>query len=230
MKVEALFISDVHLGSRGTDTQSLLETLKQYDPEHLFIVGDFIDGWLLKRRHIWSQENTNIIRKILSYTKKGTKVIYLTGNHDEFLRSYIPIDLGPNIEILNEYQWKGYYITHGDLYDGIVQMKWLAHLGSFGYEAAIIIDRFMKRIGFKKSISKWLKDNVKKAVSFITEFENSLCKEAEKRGCQGVICGHIHKPSNQFINGIHYLNCGDWIENNSYIVYDKGLYYSRNSL
>ena len=229
-KVEAIFISDVHLGSRGAKSEALLSTLKKYQPKHLFIVGDFIDGWLLKKRHYWNQDNTNVIRKILSYSKKGTKVVYIVGNHDEFLRSYLPMDFGDTITIADDYIWNDYYIVHGDAYDGVVNMKWLAHLGSIGYELAISIDRILKKFGHKKSISKWAKDSVKGAIKFITSFEDQLAFQAKKRGCKGVICGHIHKPENKFIDDIHYLNCGDWIENNSYIVYDKGRFISRNSL
>jgi hypothetical protein len=230
MKIEALFISDVHLGSKGSNAAKLLETLKKYEPKRLFIVGDFIDGWLLKKRHYWTQDYTNVIRKILSYSKKGTHVTYITGNHDEFLRHYSPQTLGSNIEIVDEVIWNGYYITHGDLYDGVVNLKWLAHLGSVGYELAITLDRFMKRLGYKKSLSKWAKDSVKGAVKFITSFEDQLVYQAKSRGCKGVICGHIHKPEDRKINSIHYLNCGDWIENNSYIIYDKGHFNHYNSL
>lgn len=222
MKVDALFISDVHLGSKGSNAELLLEMLKEYEPKELIIVGDFIDGWLLKKRHYWTQDFSNVIRKILSYTKKGTKVTYITGNHDDFLRSYIPIYFGDNINVVNEMVWEDYFITHGDLYDGIVQMKWLGKLGSFGYELAISLDMLMKKFGYKKSLSKFLKKKVKDAVKFITNFEEQLVYQSKKRNCKGVICGHIHTPENKYIDGIHYLNCGDWIENNSYIIYDKG--------
>ena len=218
MKIEALFISDVHLGSRGSNAKELLEVLKQYKPKTLFIVGDFIDGWLLKKRHYWNQDFTNVLRKVLSYTKKGTKVVYITGNHDEFLRHYVG-DFGENITICDEYIWNGYYITHGDLYDGVVQMKWLGMLGSIGYELAIRIDRFMKFFGYKRSLSKWAKTKVKNAVKFITDFEVQLAYQARKRNCKGVICGHIHQPEMKTIEGVHYVNCGDWIENNTYITF-----------
>jgi len=220
MKIEALFISDVHIGSRGSNSKLLLETLKKWEPEYLFIVGDFIDGWLLKKRHYWNQDSTNLIRKILSYSKRGTKVVYITGNHDDFLRHYTPLDFDANIKIVDEFEWKGYLITHGDLYDGVVSMKWLAKLGSWGYELAINIDRIMKKLGYRKSLSKWAKDKVKNAVKFITDFENQLAFQAKKRNLGGVICGHIHKPEDKMIGDIHYLNCGDWIENNSYIIFD----------
>jgi UDP-2,3-diacylglucosamine pyrophosphatase LpxH len=222
MKVDALFISDVHLGSKGSNAKLLLEMLKEYEPKELIIVGDFIDGWLLKKRHYWTQDFSNVIRKILSYTKKGTKVTYITGNHDDFLRSYIPIYFGDNINVVNEMVWEDYFITHGDLYDGIVQMKWLGKLGSFGYELAISLDMLMKKFGYKKSLSKFLNKKVKDAVKFVTNFEEQLVYQSKKRNCKGVICGHIHTPENKFVDGIHYLNCGDWIENNSYIIYDKG--------
>ena len=222
MKVEALFISDVHLGSKGSKASELLETLKKYEPEYLFIVGDFIDGWILKKRHYWTQDFTNLIRKVLSYSKKGTQVIYITGNHDDFLRNYSPISLGINIKIVNEYVWNEYYITHGDLYDGIVSMKWLGILGSIGYEIAIGIDHFLKKLGHKKSLSKYLKKKVKNAIKFITDFESQLVYQAKERGCKGVIAGHIHTPADKIIKDIHYLNCGDWIENNSYIIYNGG--------
>ena len=224
MKVDALFISDVHLGSKGCNAEKLLQVLKLYEPKKLFIVGDFIDGWLLKKRYYWKQEYTNLIRKILSYSKNGTEVIYITGNHDEFLRAYVPMDMG-NIKIVNEYEYNGYLITHGDLYDGIVQLKWLGILGSYGYELAISIDRALKKFGYKKSFSKMVKDKVKSAVTFITDFEKQLGYQAYTRGLKGVVCGHIHKPEDKKISvkdmDIHYLNCGDWIENYSYIVYTK---------
>ena len=225
MKVDALFISDVHLGSKGCNADKLLEVLKEHKPKQLFLVGDIIDGWLLKKRNYWTQDFTNVIRKILSYSKSGIEVVYITGNHDEFLRSYSNTELG-NIKIVDEWQWNGYLITHGDLYDGVVQLKWLGVLGSWGYELAIYIDRTLKKFGYKKSISKTLKDKVKKAVKFITDFEKQLAYQSHTKKLKGVICGHIHKPEDKYITikdtQIHYLNCGDWIENNSYIIYNKG--------
>lgn len=224
MKVDALFISDIHLGSRGCNAKELLSVLKYYEPDYLFIVGDFIDGWLLKKRHYWTQDFTNVIQKILSYSKKGTKVIYITGNHDEYLRKYSTLEL-ENIYICDEYIWNDYFITHGDKYDGVVQLKWLGKLGGWGYEMAIILDRTIKRMGYKRSLSKWLKDKVKSAVKFITEFEKQLMYQAEKRNCHGVICGHIHTPVIRFyytdFDGMTYINCGDFVENNSYILFNN---------
>jgi UDP-2,3-diacylglucosamine pyrophosphatase LpxH len=224
MKTKAIFISDVHLGSKGSNPKELYKLLTKEQPEKIFIVGDFIDGWLLKKRFYWTKDCTDVIRKILSYSNKGTEVVYITGNHDDFLRSYSPLNFG-NIKIVDEWEWNGYLITHGDLYDGIVQLKWLGIIGSYGYELALSIDRVLKRLGYKKSFSKMTKDKVKSAVKFITDFERQLAYQAHSRGLKGVICGHIHKPEDKIIEiknqPIHYLNCGDWIENNSYISYNK---------
>lgn len=227
-KVEALFISDVHLGSKGSNADDLLKMLKEYEPEYLFIVGDFIDGWLLKKRHYWTQDFTNVIRKILSYSKNGTKVVYVTGNHDDFLRHYTPTSFSENIQIVDEFIWNGYYIVHGDQFDGIVKMKWLGVLGSWGYEAAIWIDRVLKRLGYKRSLSKFLKRNVKDAIKFITDFEKQAAYQAKLHNCHGVIVGHIHTPTDTYVGDIHYLNCGDWVENNSYIVYKNGKFTIKN--
>jgi UDP-2,3-diacylglucosamine pyrophosphatase LpxH len=224
MNTKIIFISDVHLGSKGSNPKELYKLLNKEQPEKIFIVGDFIDGWLLKKRFHWTKDSTDVIRKILSYSNKGTEVVYITGNHDDFLRSYSPLNFG-NIKIVDEWEWNGYLITHGDLYDGIVQLKWLGIIGSYGYELALSIDRGLKRLGYKKSFSKMTKDKVKSAVKFITDFERQLAYQAHSRGLKGVICGHIHKPENKKIKiknkTIHYLNCGDWIENNSYISYNK---------
>ena len=217
MKIKALFISDIHLGSKGSNTAELLKVLKHYDPEYLFIVGDFIDGWLLQRRHYWPQNNTNVIQKILKLSKKKTKVIYITGNHDEFLRDYEGLDFG-NILVVDEYVFDDMFIVHGDKYDGVVKLHWLGKLGGKGYEIAIGIDRFFKKLGAKWSFSKFVKDKIKEAVKFVTRFEQELTQQARLRGCTGVICGHIHKPEDRFIEEIRYLNCGDWVENNSYVI------------
>jgi UDP-2,3-diacylglucosamine pyrophosphatase LpxH len=223
MKIDALFISDVHLGSKGSNANQVLEILKQYQPQHLFLVGDIIDGWLLKRKFRWPQSHTNVLRKILSHSKNGTKVIYIPGNHDQFLREYGEFSFG-NVEIHNEYVWNNTFITHGDLYDGVVKLKWLGVLGSVGYDMAISIDRTLKKMGMKRSLSKFLKNKVKEAVKFITQYEIELTRQAKKHHCTTVISGHIHHPEDRMVDAIRYLNCGDWIENNSYIIYNKGEY------
>lgn len=223
MKIQALFISDVHLGSKGSNAEQVLEVLKMYQPEYLFLVGDIIDGWLLKRKFRWPQSHTNVIRKIMSYSKNGTKVIYIPGNHDEFMRDYLDLQFG-NIEVHNEYIYNNTYITHGDLYDGVVKLKWLGILGSVGYDMAISIDRRLKSWGYKRSLSKYLKDKVKEAVKFMTSFEMEIVRQGIKHNCATVMCGHIHHPDDKMVDGIRYLNCGDWIENNSYIIYNDNEY------
>jgi len=197
--MKAVFISDVHLGSKGSNADKVIEMLKKESPTHLFLIGDFIDGWLLKKRNYWKQDYTNLLRHILTLSKNGTEIIYITGNHDDFLRSYTPLILN-NIQIVDEYVWNNYLITHGDLYDGIVKMKWLGVLGSIGYEIAIYIDKSLKQFGYRKSFSKMIKDKVKHAVKFITNFEEQLAYQAYKRNLDGVICGHIHKPENKILN------------------------------
>ena len=221
MKIDALFISDVHLGSKGSNADDVLNVLKKYQPKYLFLVGDIIDGWLLRRKFRWPQSHTNVIRKILSYSKNDIKVIYIPGNHDDFLREYGEFSFG-NIEVHNEYIWNNIFITHGDLYDGVVKLKWLGVLGSIGYDMAISIDRGLKKIGFKRSLSKFLKNKVKEAVKFITQYEIELTRQAKKHGCSTVISGHIHHPDDRMIDGVRYLNTGDWIENNSYITFHEG--------
>ena len=223
MRIDALFISDVHLGSKGSNADEVLKVLKTYQPDYLFLVGDVIDGWLLKRKFRWPQSHTNVLRKIMSYSKNGTKVIYIPGNHDQFLREYGEFSFG-NIEIHNEFIWNNTFITHGDLYDGVVKLKWLGILGSVGYDMAISIDRFLKRLGMKRSLSKFLKSRVKEAVKFITQYEMELIRQAKKHGFVNVISGHIHHPEDRMVDGVRYLNCGDWIENNSYIICNDGKY------
>jgi UDP-2,3-diacylglucosamine pyrophosphatase LpxH len=151
---------------------------------------------------------------------KDKEIIWISGNHDEFLRKYTPIELG-NIRVVDEYTENGIWFCHGDKYDGIVKMHWLGMLGSVGYDLAIVIDRFLKRFNKNTSLSKFLKDNVKAAVSFMVDFENEMVRQAKKRNCHTVVCGHIHTPDDKEIDGVRYLNCGDWIENNSFIIYSN---------
>ena len=225
MEIEALFLSDIHLGTKYTKTKELLEVLKKYKPKNLFLIGDIIDGWSLKKNHFWTQEQTNIIRKFLSYSKNGTNIYYITGNHDDFLRNY-NFNLG-NIHIINEIIWNGCFITHGDKYDTLVMNnKWLAHIGSIGYDLVLYLNKHIQNtrnfFNLKpKSFSKWIKKNVKDAVNFLYKFEEILITETKKKNCDIVICGHVHTPNDTIINNIRYLNTGDWIENCSYIIYDK---------
>lgn len=217
--MKTLVISDIHIGSKGCNTDAVLSLL-QTEYDRYILVGDIIDGWLFKKYKKFTYQHTRVIRRLLKLSK-NKEIIWIAGNHDEFLRKYIGMEIG-NIKIVNEWIEDGIWYCHGDEYDGIVKMKWLGHLGSVGYDLAIVIDRFLKKFGNKKSLSKYLKNNVKAAISFMVDFENEMVRQAKKRNCHTVICGHIHSPIDKKIDGVHYMNTGDWIENNSYIVNDDG--------
>lgn len=216
LDVKTLFISDVHLGSKGSKADELLELFKSIKFQQLVLVGDFIDGWILKRRHWWKQSHTDVIRKVLKYSKKK-RVIYISGNHDDFLRE---IDTGEwgNIQIKHEWIYNNIFVVHGDLYDGVVKYKWLGKLGSVGYELSIGFDLIMRKFGIKKSLSTVLKTRVKDAIKYLNKFESQLVYQAKKRGCDTVICGHIHTPKDTDYGDIRYMNCGDWMQNSSFIV------------
>jgi UDP-2,3-diacylglucosamine pyrophosphatase LpxH len=223
-----LIISDVHLGSKGSRTEDLLKLLAKEKYDRLILVGDIIDGWLIKKYHWFPESHIKVIKKILKISKKK-EVIYITGNHDEFLREYAPHSIG-NISIVNEFIEGDVWIVHGDLYDGVVKLRWLGILGTVGYDFAIGIDQWAKKIGIKTSLSKFLKNNVKQAIKFITQFESELIRQCIKRDCNTVICGHIHTPSDKEVDGIRYLNTGDWIENTSYIIWEGDKFILKNYL
>ena len=230
MKYKSIFISDIHLGTRFSKAKVLLNFFKHNESEQLILVGDIIDGWAIKRKLIWPQEHSDVIQKILKKAKKGTKVTFITGNHDEFLRPFVPLILGNSVSIANELEYiainkKKYYITHGDFFDSITMTKkWLAILGDYGYDLLlhlnVVLNFLRKRIGIKKywSLSKYVKDNVKSSVSFISDFEAVLSTHAKNKGYDGIICGHIHKAEIRDIEDIEYLNCGDWVESCTAIV------------
>jgi UDP-2,3-diacylglucosamine pyrophosphatase LpxH len=216
--MKTLVISDVHIGSKGCNTEGVIALLKNTEFDRLILVGDIIDGWLFKKYKKFSVEHTRLIRKLLKVSKEH-EVIWIAGNHDEFLREYLPVTIG-GIKVVDEFCEAGIWFCHGDRYDGIVKMHWLGMLGSIGYDLAIVIDRLLKKFNKKTSLSKYLKDNVKAAISFMTDFENEMVRQAKKRNCHTVICGHIHTPADKQIDGVRYLNTGDWIENTSYVIYE----------
>ncbi len=217
--MKTLVISDVHIGSKGCKAEEILNLLKDETFERYILVGDIIDGWLFVKYKKFTYDHARVIRRLLKLSKKK-EIIWIAGNHDEFLRKYIPMELG-NIKIVDEWIENGIWFSHGDKYDGIVKLKWLGVLGSAGYDLAIVVDRFLKKIGHKKSISKYLKDNVKAAISFMVDFENEMVRQAKKRSCHTVVCGHIHTASDKNIDGVRYLNTGDWVENCSHVEYDS---------
>jgi len=219
--MKTLVISDLHIGSKGCNTKAIINLLKTEEYDRLILVGDIIDGWLFQRYKKFSEEHSKVIRKLFKISKEK-EIIWISGNHDEFLRKYTPMQLG-NIKIVDEFIEDGIWFCHGDKYDGIIKMHWLGMLGSIGYDAAIVIDRFLKKFNKKTSLSKYLKDNVKAAVSFMIDFESEMTRQAKKRNCHTVICGHIHTPADKFIDDIRYINTGDWIENTSYVIYKSGM-------
>jgi UDP-2,3-diacylglucosamine pyrophosphatase LpxH len=229
-KYKSIFISDVHLGTSDSQAKELLEFLKDNESENLYLVGDIIDGWALRRKFKWLQSHSDVIQKILRKARKGTKIYYVLGNHDEFVRPFLPLMLGDNIYVANEFDYidtsgKRYLVTHGDFFDSITMTKkWLALLGDQAYMFTLKINRpinyIRELLGYRKywSLSQYLKQNVKKSVNFITDYEQVLSKEAIRGDYDGVVCGHIHHAEIRYIDGIHYLNCGDWVESASALV------------
>ena len=217
-----LFISDVHLGTRGCQAERLLDFLRWHDADTIYLVGDIVDGWQLRSGWYWPQSHNDVVQKLLRKARKGARIIYVPGNHDEFLRDYFGTHFG-GIEVADSAIHKSadglrYLVIHGDHFDLVVtQARWLALLGDKAYEFAIIVNRLFnavrRRLGFGYwSLSKWAKLKVKNAVSYIGEFEKTLVAEAKRHDVDGVICGHIHLAAIHRDFGIRYVNCGDWVE------------------
>jgi UDP-2,3-diacylglucosamine pyrophosphatase LpxH len=218
----SLFISDVHLGTRGCQAERLLDFLRYHDADVIYLVGDIVDGWQLKSSWYWPQAHNDVVQKLLRKGRKGARLIYIPGNHDEFLRGYYGTHFG-GIEVVESLihespDGRRYLVIHGDCFDLVVtQARWLALLGDKAYEFAVFVNRLFngvrRRLGFPYwSLSQWAKLKVKNAVSYIGEFEKTLVAEAEREKVNGVICGHIHKAAIHDDFGIRYINCGDWVE------------------
>lgn len=224
----ALFISDVHLGMKAVQIGPLLEFLEAHDAETIYLVGDLLDGWRLQKSWRWPKSYNALVQALLSKAKGGARIIYLPGNHDEFLRDYLGTYFG-DIEIADKVihhtaDGKRYLIIHGDQFDVVVRhAKWLAHLGDWAYNFAlranIGINLVRRRLGFDYwSLSAWAKHKVKNAVSFISRYEQALSLEASRTGVDGVICGHIHHADIHNNFGTHYINIGDWVESCTAVV------------
>nr|WP_319558117.1 UDP-2,3-diacylglucosamine diphosphatase [Thiomicrorhabdus sp.] len=222
-RYRTIWFSDSHLGSKGCKAEFLSDFLKHNDCETLIMVGDILDGWKMRKKVFWPQEHTNVIRRILTRAKRGTKVIYITGNHDDMLRRYSGIDFG-NIHLVDEYlhitaDGRKLWCIHGDQFDGVIQChRWLAYCGDVMYESMLHLNRWYnqarRKFGFGYwSLSAYLKHKVKRAVNFISDFEEAVAKSAVQKGMDGVVCGHIHHPEIRDIHeNIIYYNCGDWVE------------------
>ena len=221
-RLRSIFISDLHLGTQGCQAKALLSFLKSNPSDHLYLVGDIIDGWQLRRRWYWPQEHNDVVQKILRRVRKGCRVIFVPGNHDEFVRHFVDHHFG-GVEVVTEAihttaDGKRLWVVHGDLYDGVIQYaKWLAYLGDTLYEFTLRLNRHFNslraRLGLPYwSLSQYLKHRVKGAVNFISSFESAVAAEARKRGLDGVVCGHIHHAEIRQMGEVEYLNCGDWVE------------------
>ena len=221
----SIFISDCHLGSRDCKAESLINFLKNNSCDTLYLVGDIIDGWkITQNKWKWKQSHTNVIRRILGHAKKGTRVVYVAGNHDEFLRPMIPYSVTFGlIEIHNQIEHVGangkrYLVTHGDLFDGITRLApWINFLGDKAYDFVLSLNNkfnwIRRRFGFGYwSLSRYLKGRIKTAVDFIFHFEKNLAGYCKKRGFDGVIAGHVHHAEIKIIDGVRYSNTGDWVE------------------
>jgi len=228
LRFRSIFISDLHLGTPGCQAGHLLEFLRHTESTYLYLVGDIVDGWQLKRRWYWHQSHNDVVQKVLRKARKGTRVVYIAGNHDEALRHFLGVAFG-GIEIAGEAvhhtaDGRRLLVTHGDLFDAVVQRaRWLAHLGDRAYGAALKLNQWLNQASARLGISYWslsqyLKLRVKNAVSYIADFESALAHEARRRGLDGVVCGHIHKAQIRDIDGILYCNDGDWVESLTALV------------
>jgi UDP-2,3-diacylglucosamine pyrophosphatase LpxH len=238
-KCRAIFVSDLHLGARASQADAFLNFLRHHDVGTIYLVGDIIDFWSLKRSPLWLQSHNDVLQKLLRKARKGTRIIFIPGNHDEAVRGYCGMIFGA-IEIHHDIvhvmaDGRRFLVMHGDEFDVIVRYaRWLALLGDRSYEFALWCNRplnlIRRRLGFGYwSLAAYLKMRVKSAVNFIGEFENAIAEEAKRRNVDGVICGHIHHMADRMIDGVRYVNCGDWVESCTAIAedYDGKLHHIR---
>ena len=228
MHYRAVFISDLHLGTPGCQAEALIEFLKSHTSDYLYLVGDIVDGWQLRRKWYWPQAHNDVVQKLLRRARKGCHVVYIPGNHDEFARGFVGHHFG-GIEVTEEachtlVDGRKLLLIHGDYFDAVVKYaKWLAYVGDNLYELALRMNRHLNRVRARMGLRYWslsafLKSKVKKALNFIADFEKALAHEAHKRGYQGVVCGHIHRAEIRMIDGVLYCNDGDWVESRSALV------------
>jgi len=227
--VAAVFVSDLHLGTKSSQDHHFVEFLKAYDMKTLYLVGDVIDGWRLKRSGwYWPQGHNDVLQKLLRKARKGTEIIYVPGNHDEFLRNFLGLTFG-GVKIVDRIvhttvDGRRFLVLHGDQFDMVVRHAvWLAAVGSVLYDMALWLNRHVndvrRRLGFTYwSLSAWAKRKVKGAVNYIGRFEEVLVAEARREGVDGIICGHIHHAAIEHYDGIDYINSGDWVESCTAVV------------
>ncbi len=237
-----IVLSDIHLGTSGSKAKEATEFLRNYSCQKLILNGDIVDGWQLKQYGTWKKKHTNFFKTVLKQiVHYNTKVVYLRGNHDDFLDQIMPLKVGKNFSIRKDYTLtsgtKKFYVTHGDVFDSITsQMKWLAYLGDLGYTFLLWVNKFYNNYRSWRglpyySLSQQVKLRIKHAVSYISDYEQKLTELARARNCDGIICGHIHQPAIRELDGIIYMNSGDWVESLSALVEDHNsnwslLYYT----
>lgn len=228
-KVRSIFISDVHLGTRGCQAERLLEFLRDYESENLFLIGDIVDFWAMSRGIHWTPAQNTVVQKILRRARHGQRVMLIPGNHDEAIREYAEVSFG-EILVKDEYvhlaaDGKRYLLAHGDEFDQVTRYhRWLAVLGDVGYNLLVRLNsglsrlrRLLRRPGYW-SLAGYAKSKVKRAVSFVFDFEDAVIHAVRERGLDGVICGHIHSATIRDVDGITYVNCGDWVDSCTGIV------------
>jgi UDP-2,3-diacylglucosamine pyrophosphatase LpxH len=211
-----------------SQADQLLEFMKTFECEKIYLVGDIVDCWAMSKKTIWSQYHNDVVQKLLKRARKGTEIIYIPGNHDEVMRDYCDNEFG-HIIIAQEaihigVNGKLYLVTHGDQFDIVMRnAKWLAHLGSWAYDVSISMSTMLNKVRSLFGMSQWslsayLKNTVKESVNFIGDYEETLTKYVKNKGLNGIICGHIHHANIRDIDGVTYMNCGDWVESCTALV------------
>jgi UDP-2,3-diacylglucosamine pyrophosphatase LpxH len=223
-----IWVSDLHLGTRSSQADRFLDFLRNTESDYLYLVGDIVDGWALRRDWYWPQAHNDVVQKLLRKTRKGTQVVYIPGNHDEFARHFVDLRLGGiEIDSRRTHQTadgQKLLVLHGDEFDGLLsQAKWLMKLGSRGYDLVLALNRVinptLSKLGRPHwSLSQFAKRKSKQAVQFIADFENLVIREAQNQSVDGVVCGHIHKPEMRRLGNVLYANSGDWVESCSALV------------
>lgn len=230
-KYRTVWISDIHLGTAGCNAELLLDFLHSIECETLYLVGDIVDGWRLRKGWYWPTSHNEVLRRILKIARKGTRVVYVPGNHDEMFRDYAGLDFG-GVEMAYEAihetaDGRLLLVTHGDMFDSVVlYAKWLAFLGDAAYtfllKANVWLNAIRRRLHLPYwSLSSYLKMRVKNAVQFIGQYEEAVARAAVERGVDGVVCGHIHHAEIREFDGVTYYNDGDWVESCTALVEDK---------
>jgi UDP-2,3-diacylglucosamine pyrophosphatase LpxH len=227
--VRSIFLSDIHLGTRACQADRLLEFLRSYVAQNVFLVGDIVDFWSMRRSIAWTSEQNTVVQKILKRARRGERVVFIPGNHDEALRDYLGITFG-DIEVVGEYvhqmaDGRRFLLLHGDEFDQITRHhRWVAVLGDVMYDVLVRLNSMIafvrRRFGMSCywSLAGYAKRRVKSALQFIFDFEESACHAARQRGLDGIICGHIHSAAIREVDGVTYVNCGDWVDSCTAIV------------